>query len=39
MRNGQFEIVNGAWVENDEGICYYDDILDQYTLGMNYLYQ
>lgn len=37
LRSGQLEIVNGGWVENDEGVCYYDDIIEQYTLGMNYL--
>jgi len=39
MGEGQFEIVNSGWVENDEAVCYYDDILDQYTVGMNYMYE
>ena len=38
LKNGQLEITNGAWVENDEAVCYYDDILDQYTIGHEYLY-
>ena len=37
IKNGQLEIANAGWVENDEAVCYYDDILDQYTLGMNFL--
>lgn len=28
-----------GWVENDEAICYYDDIIEQYTVGMNWLYE
>jgi hypothetical protein len=24
-------------VENDEAVCYYDDILDQYTIGHNWM--
>lgn len=39
LQTGQLEIANGGWVENDEAVCYYDDILDQYTLGMNFLQQ
>ena len=39
LKNGQLEIANAAWVENDEAVCYYDDILDQYTIGMNFLYE
>lgn len=29
--------MNGGWVENDEAVCYFDDIIDQYTLGLHYL--
>ena len=39
LKNGQLEIANGGWVENDEAICYYDDIIDQYTIGMNFLHE
>jgi len=39
LRSGQLEIVNSGWVENDEAICYYDDIIEQYTLGMNYMHE
>jgi hypothetical protein len=28
-----------GWVENDEAICYYDDIIEQYTVGMNFFYE
>ena len=37
ISNGQLEIGNGGWVENDEAVCYFDDILDQYTLGHEFL--
>lgn len=39
IREGQLEIANGGWVENDEAVCYYDDILLQYTVGHNFLYE
>ncbi len=29
--------MNGGWVKNDEAVCYFDDIIDQYTLGLHYL--
>jgi hypothetical protein len=32
-------MVNLGWVENDEAICYYDDIIEQYTVGMNFFYE
>lgn len=38
LKNGQLEIGNAGWVENDEAVCYYDDVLDQYTIGMNFLH-
>jgi len=39
LKNGQIDIANSGWVENDEAVCYYDDILDQYTIGMNWMYE
>jgi len=39
LENGQIDIANSGWVENDEAVCYYDDILDQYTVGMNWMYE
>ena len=30
LKNGQLDISNSGWVENDEAVCYYDDILEQY---------
>lgn len=37
LQNGKLELANAGWVENDEAICYYDDIIDQYTVGMNFM--
>lgn len=37
MEYNQLEVSNGGWVENDEAVCYFDDILDQYTIGHEYL--
>ena len=37
FEKGQLEIPNGGWVENDEAVCYLDDIIDQYTIGHNFL--
>lgn len=39
ISNGQLELANAGWVENDEAVCYYDDIIDQYTVGMNFMYE
>lgn len=39
LKEGRFEIANSGWVENDEAITYYDDIIGQYSLGMNYMYE
>lgn len=39
LKNGQLEITNGGWVENDEAVCYVDDVIDQYTVGHNFFYQ
>lgn len=37
IEKGQLDIANGGWVENDEAVCYIDDIIDQYTLGHTFL--
>ena len=37
VRNGQLEFVNGGWVMNDEGSCYFEDIIDQLTFGHKFL--
>jgi lysosomal alpha-mannosidase len=37
FEKGQLDIANAGWVENDEAVCYIDDIIDQYTLGNNFL--
>ena len=39
LKNGQLDISNSGWVENDEAVSYYDDILEQYTFGMNWMYE
>lgn len=39
LKNGQLDISNSGWVENDEAVCYYDDIMEQYTVGMNWMYE
>jgi len=39
VNSGQIELPNGGWVENDEAVCYFDDILDQYTVGLDFLYR
>lgn len=39
VRNGQIELANAGWVENDEAVCYFDDILDQYTVGLDFVYR
>lgn len=37
VKNGQLEFLNGGWVMNDEGCTYYDDIIEQMTLGHRYI--
>ena len=39
VKNKQLEVGNSGWVENDEAVCYYEDILDQYTVGMKFMYE
>lgn len=34
VRNGQLEIVNGAWSMNDEAVTHYQSIIDQFSLGL-----
>ena len=37
FHNGQIEFLNGGWVMNDEATSYYEDIIDQLTLGHQFL--
>ncbi|CAD8098565.1 unnamed protein product [Paramecium sonneborni] len=37
IKNGQFEFINGGWCMNDEATAYYEDIVDQMTLGHQWI--
>lgn len=37
IENGQLEFVNGGYVMNDEACTYYDDIIEQMTLGHRFI--
>jgi lysosomal alpha-mannosidase len=37
VNEGRLEFVNGAWCMNDEGSTYYNDIIDQQTLGFQFI--
>ena len=39
MVTGQLEIVLGGWVMSDAAVTYYNDIIDQHTLGFDFLQQ
>nr|KAG5709687.1 hypothetical protein BaRGS_027712 [Batillaria attramentaria] len=34
---GRLEIVNGGWVMSDAAVTYYNDIIDQHTLGFDFV--
>ena len=37
IENGQFNLLNGGYVMNDEACAYYDDIIEQLTLGHRFI--
>lgn len=37
ISKGQLEFINGGWVMNDEACVYYEDSIDQMTLGHKFL--
>ena len=37
VRQGRLEFVIGAWCMNDEASTYYNDIIDQQTLGLQFI--
>ncbi|XP_054161157.1 lysosomal alpha-mannosidase-like [Oppia nitens] len=39
VRDGQLVFANGGWTVNDEGTAYYQNIIDQMTLGLKFLNQ
>lgn len=39
IQSGQLEVGNAGWVENDEAVCYLDDIIDQYTVGLDFMFK
>lgn len=39
VQNGQLEFINGGYCMNDEAAVYYEDSIDQMTLGHNFLLQ
>lgn len=37
VNDGQLSFANGGWCVNDEGVAYYNQIIDQMTLGLELL--
>ena len=35
--NGQIEFLNGGWCMSDEAAPYYEDVIDQMTIGHRWL--
>ena len=37
LKTKYWEIVGGGFVEHDEGCAYYDDIIENYQMGLRFL--
>lgn len=37
LKTKYWEIIGGGFVEHDEGCAYYDDIIENYQAGFNFL--
>ena len=37
MNEGRLEFINGGWCMNDEATAYYQDVIDQLSLGLNFI--
>lgn len=38
VEEGRLEFVGGAWSVNDEATVHYQSVIDQFTLGLKYIF-